>query len=748
MKKIEIILLFILLSVVANAQEAKSLMVTAGQLSSLLTNDEKNAITNLSLIGTIDARDFKTMRDSMPVLSNVDISKVKIDRYNGFDGSGEYYNTNYYANEIPYFAFSSQFDMGKSTLTSVILPDSLTSIGQSAFGKCPELKMITIPSSVSSIGFLAFAYCTSLDSISIPSSVNYIGAAAFLSCTSLKSFTLLSPSPIDMSRSDEVFSNVDLSACTLYIPFGTKSSFQKAGKWMDFKNMVEMPGLFSSSNSVSLSNVAGSYSLYISSNVTWTASSDKEWLKVIPSKSIGNDSLLLQVEELKEGKRMGTVTLYPEGLDSQTICVTQYGNQPVSAGTLHKILGDQKKTLTTLSLSGTIDASDFKTIRDSMPVLIELNLRDVSVVSYSGPDGTNFYTDYSANTIPDNAFYNLKNLKSVILPTSITSIGNSAFEFCTGLTTIDIPDGVTTIGPNAFQYCSGLESVKIPNSVKTIDEHAFHLCEKLSNITIPSSVKSIGNSAFWCCTNLAKLDIPSSVDTIALYAFGRSTAFLNVDPNNPKYSSIDGLLYNKNQTHLIQCPNILTGRFTIPSSVTAIERSAFVGCTLLRSLSIPDSVNTLGSSAFYDCTGLKYIIVNWKKPFDLGNTFKPFENVNIDDCILYVPDGTVALYRKALGWKDFKNILEVSKNDSPIIPDANSSFKFYPNPTSGSLTIDMGNSLTPYDINIYNELGIKLISVIASNSRQNLDLTNLSKGIYFLSINNGKNQITRKLIIR
>jgi len=739
-----------LLSVIADAQETKSLMVTSGQLSSLLTNDEKNTITDLSLVGTIDARDFKTMRDSMSVLSHVDISKVKITSYDGFDGTYEYFeNPIYYANEIPRLAFFSDYNnMGKLTLTSIILPDSLNSIGQGAFRKCSGLKMITIPSSVISIGLEAFSYCTSLDSITIPFSVNHIGDGAFLSCTSLRSLTLLSPSPIDLSKSVDVFSKVDLSACTLYIPYGTKPSFLKASKWMYFVNLVELPGLFTTSNSVGLSNAAGSYSFYIASSVPWTASSDKEWLKVIPSKSEGNDSLLLQVTELKEGKRMGTVTLYPEGLDSQIVCVTQYNSRFVIAGFLYKILGDQKKKLTTLSLSGTIDVTDFKTMRDSMPVLEALDLRDVTVVHYSGNEGTEYYTDYHDNTVPDNAFWNKKNLKSVILPSSVTSIGNSVFEFCTGITTIDIPDGVTTIGPNAFQYCSGLESVKIPNSVEKIDDHTFHLCEKLSNITIPSSVKSIGNSAFWLCTNLAKLDIPSSVDTIGLYAFGRSTAFLNVDPDNPKYSSIDGILYNKDQTHLIQCPNIINEKFTIPSSVTTIEKSAFGGCTLLKALSIPESVTTLGSGAFYDCTGLKYIIVNWEKPIDLGNTLRPFENVNFDDCILYVPDGTVALYRKALGWKDFKNILDISKNDSPVIHDANSSIKFYPNPTSGSLTIDMGNSSTPYEINIYSALGVKVISVTASNSRQNLDLPSLSKGIYFMSINNGKNQITRKLIVR
>jgi hypothetical protein len=113
---------------------------------------------------------------------------------------------------------------------------------------------------------------------------------------------------------------------------------------------------------------------------------------------------------------------------------------------------------------------------------------------------------------------------------------------------------VETIGEDAFSYCNNLESIIIPNSVTTIGDHAFYDCENLTSITIPDSVMRIGEDAFWGCT---------------VFDGCISLQSINVDGSNTAYSSDDGVLFNKDKTELIRCPEGKEGSYTIPDDVTS-----------------------------------------------------------------------------------------------------------------------------------------------------------------------------------
>ena len=275
----------------------------------------------------------------------------------------------------------------------------------------------------------------------------------------------------------------------------------------------------------------------------------------------------------------------------------------------------------------------------------------------------------SVTTIEDNTFSGCTALTNVSIPSSVTSIGAYAFSYCTGLIGVSIPSGVTTIrddafygcaglvsfsvdtanpnysssdgvifnklqtslikcpagksgtytipsgvtsiGSNAFYACTGLTSVSIPSSVTGIGSFAFYGCAGLTSISIPSSVTSIGTSAFSNCTGLTNMSIPSSVTSIGYRAFHICTGMvsISVDAANPTYSSLDGVLFNKLKTSLIQYPTGKSGAYTIPSSVTGFNDDAFYACTGLTSVSIPSSVSSLGFYAFFGCTGLTSISI-------------------------------------------------------------------------------------------------------------------------------------------
>jgi len=147
---------------------------------------------------------------------------------------------------------------------------------------------------------------------------------------------------------------------------------------------------------------------------------------------------------------------------------------------------------------------------------------------------------------------------------------------------------VTSIGDSAFCFCQSLTSVTIPNSVTNIGSFAFECCTSLSSVTIPTSVSNIGDWAFCYCTSLSGI---------------------TVEALNSVYSSVDGVLFNKSQTTLVEYPGGKAGSYTIPNSVASIGVGAFGSCTGLTKVTIPNSVTSIGDWAFQDCYSLTSVTI-------------------------------------------------------------------------------------------------------------------------------------------
>ncbi|MBR4949879.1 MAG: leucine-rich repeat protein, partial [Clostridia bacterium] len=190
-------------------------------------------------------------------------------------------------------------------------------------------------------------------------------------------------------------------------------------------------------------------------------------------------------------------------------------------------------------------------------------------------------------------------------------IGEWTFSDCSNLTSITIPTSVTIIGDGAFSGCSNLTNITIPSSVKNIGDYAFYDCSNLSSITIPNSVTSIGDYTFEYCPNLTSITIPDSVTNIGDYAFYGcdSLTSIIVENNNDYYSSVDGVLFNKEMTELICFPAGKATSYAIPDSVTSIVDWAFGGCDGLTSITIPNSVTSIGEWTFSDCSNLTSITI-------------------------------------------------------------------------------------------------------------------------------------------
>jgi hypothetical protein len=260
----------------------------------------------------------------------------------------------------------------------------------------------------------------------------------------------------------------------------------------------------------------------------------------------------------------------------------------------------------------------------------------------------------NVNNIGQSAFENCSSLTSVTIPENVTTIESFTFASCSNLLNIVIPISVTRIQSGAFIYCTALKSVNIPKSVTNIGGVSFYRCNNMTNITVdplnatycsvdgvlfnkaqttlvhfpegkvgqyvvPNTVTNFVNNLFESCVNLTSVDI-SSVVTIPASTFSDCANLTNitVDPVNVAYSSMDGVLFNKNQTVLMQYPGGKTGEYLVPQSVTSIRDYAFYGCAALTRIAIPSSMTRSvingGFYGFSSCSNLIDITVDPLNP--------------------------------------------------------------------------------------------------------------------------------------
>lgn len=214
---------------------------------------------------------------------------------------------------------------------------------------------------------------------------------------------------------------------------------------------------------------------------------------------------------------------------------------------------------------------------------------------------------------------------------TVTRIADYAFRNCKNLTYVNVSEGVTNMGTAIFSNCENLETVVLGDGIKIISYSLFSGCASLSDINIPASVTRINESAFKGCASLASIDIPANVTNIKVYAFSdcQNLASINVDDKNPAYASVDGVLYNKEKTILVQVPGKFQGKFTIPSSVTKIESGAFRLCKGLTGVEIPNTVTSIHYFTFEGCTGLTNLTIPSSVKFIDWTAFKGCENLDV-----------------------------------------------------------------------------------------------------------------------
>ena len=490
----------------------------------------------------------------------------------------------------------SAFDSCTS-LTSITIPDGVTSIGDYAFW-FTSLESVIIGNGVASIGQWAFSYCTSLTSIALPDSITSIGDLAFQECCSLTSITI----PISITS----IGNSAFGSCSSLTSVYYKGDLSAWCK-ISFGGYDANPlnnGAKLYLNGVEVTNIT------IPSDITKIKGHTFEGCKSLTSVTIPDSVTSIEGFAFHICKSLTNVTI---------------GNSVTSIG-----------------------AYAFNHCTSLTSVTIGSGVVSIGQWAFSNCGLTSIIIPNSVTSIGNGTFEGCRSLTSITIPNSVTSIGYTTFSDCENLTSVTIPDSVTSIGYGAFRYCTSLTSVTIPDSVTSIGEYAFIDCTSLTSITIPNGVTSIGECAFSDCTSLTSITIPDSVTSIGVCAFVYCTSLTSFygkfASSDNRCLIIDGVL----NAFAIGCGST---EYVIPDSVISIRAAAFSGCNSLTSITIPESVSSIGDSAFYDCFSLKCVYCKPITPPTVGGIYM-FDN-NASGRKIYVPTASVGIYKSARYWSDY-----------------------------------------------------------------------------------------------
>lgn len=485
-------------------------------------------------------------------------------------------------------------------LTSVVLPDSLISLGGRVFASCNALTSVNIPEGVTEIPAYAFMGCPGLTSFVIPSTVTTIEMRAFSSCRNLMDIRSLAVVPPTLLT--QAFSSVPDSA-VITVACGSINAYQSA--WTVFHNFTEQCGPYDlvfpythqgqtlyyrlkTDTVTHLTHATTSYPVLSPTTIDdiWVGYPKPVGEVVIPD-TVEYNGMRYPVFQVGRCSffRCDSITsvVVPEG-------VSWIGNSAFSDCT-SLLTVSLPSTLTEMeplvfsgdsALTTAVIPAGVTTI-PSQAFCYCVSLQNVTI-----PEGVTSIGDY--------AFYSNHSLTSLTIPQSVTTIGGHAFRMCDGLASITLPDSMNYIGESCFRSDSSLTTITLPAGLTKIEAFTFRECPSLTTIVIPEGVTELGTNAFFKCYNLQSVSLPSTLTFVGYGCFAQDTMLASAVL--PEGLTIIAPYAFSN------CHNLPS--VSLPSTLDSIGRQAFFRCYAFDSIVIPDRMHHLGYGAFGYCTGLKW----------------------------------------------------------------------------------------------------------------------------------------------
>ena len=655
----------------------------AGTLPNLISESEKYTIEELTLSGELNGTDFRLLRDMAGCnslgertegkLTTLDLTGVKV-----VAGGEKYLDTNSIkGNGV--IIHSSSTGWHYNILQNNEFP-------QYVFYAC-YLKIINLPNSVTSIESAAFEYCA-LTNITIPNSVTSIDNSAFFWCNDLTSITVASDNQIYDSR-DNCNAIIETKSNTLIV--GCKNSIIPNSVICignnSFKCCRDLTSITLPNSIISIGDNAFQY---CSSLIAVISEIKKPFLIADNVFSYYPRETLIVPSGCKSAykstnywSKFGQIIEKTEIITKRTIHVEHAGTLP------NLIQEDEKYRIEELTLTGELNGTDFRLIRDmagnnylgeiTPGILSVLDLTDVKIVAggekYLDTDrikrtdfesGGKFHFNITTNDIIPKSVFHSCSIKSICIPSSVTSIEESAYFVCRELTNITIPNSVTSIGGYAFQNCQSLKSVKskIRNPFK-IGANVFSGLPTDAELTITNGTKSRyeATEGWNVFSKITEEELADGVVFVGKIADNKELDFLIISNNGKTCQVGDGIdcaITNWAEEKIV-IPDVVNGY-----TVKAIGSNAFQNCSTLKSVTIPNTVASIGDGAFAGCSGLASVISKIENPFAINENVFPQEAYS---ATLYVPLGTKEKYLATTGWKKFKEIIEIATKNGVVFTD-------------------------------------------------------------------------------
>lgn len=432
-----------------------------------------------------------------------------------------------------------------------IVPEGVKTICAFAFNNCHDITRIVLPQSLTFIGSGAFCGCKGLKEVNIPDNIKDIHEFAFQGCISLKDIIIPEKASVIWQNA---FQNCT-SLTTVKLSNGITSIDYAAFQGCTALSNINIPNSVHEIYGYAFSNCTGLSHIGIPDSVT-----------KLCSHIFDGCSHLVSVR-------------LPDELE-------------------------------------TIPAAMFKACKCLKEVCFPKHIAKIDEYAFQDCSGlTSIALPSDVEEIGGHAFSGCVKLTDIIFPNKLRKISYSAFENCSSLKNIDIPDSVTDIGTNAFCGCSSLTSLPHFADNIRIDGGAFSKCDNLFEIEYSEALFPFLRSPFGYSNNIKKINISKQVKSTYGKEFINFPKLIeiNVDNGNEKYSTINGVLFNKNTTKIIKCPCGKTGEYKIPSSVDEISNYAFYNCEGITDVIIPETVTTIGQYAFDNCSHLNSVLLPEKQ---------------------------------------------------------------------------------------------------------------------------------------
>ena len=512
--------------------------------------------------------------------------------------------------------------------TTIELPETVTALGDHAFDGFTNLTSFTIPKNITSIGEYAFANCTGLTSLTIPSWISTISVGTFQNCTGLKSFVI----PNNVTS----IGNFAFNGCTAMtgVVFEEGDEVLTLGynNYQSRSTEPEGRGLFFDCPLVST---------FIGRPLSYNTNERSGY------------SPFARIETLTKGHFGNPLKSIPSYLfyDCKSLKTLEYNPNCVPT------------SVESYAFSGC------KAMTET-DIVLPQSVVTIGEGAFSGCTSLEGYTiPNHVKTVGDYAFQNCEKMKAVVVKPSVKSIGNFAFNGCTSMTGVVFEEGdeVLTLGYNNYQSRSTepegrglffdcpLVSTFIgrPLSYNTNERSGYSPFARIETLTkghLGNPLKTIPDYLFYSVKNLKTIVYNENckLESIGKYAFGDCKSL----PTQKLHSTITVI----DEGAFSNC--VLFTDFDLPENLMTIGSHAFENCTGLTTLKIPATTKSIGNYAYNGCDGLTSVTVKWTKPVTIySETFS-----NRTNAVLEVPHGSVADYKAANYWKEFKVIIEMGED--------------------------------------------------------------------------------------